>query len=96
MVDTNVPAPDLSERAELAVEAAYEVENIACLLQVLFKDEPELSAGRGLAIRLEELAGVVMIVGNEDPIEDARDRLEGPEAARRRRAAARSEGRAAE
>jgi hypothetical protein len=75
-----------SLRYRLLTDAAVEVESIACVLQARFQTvEAELQFVRGLAIRLESLAGVVLDACNDRPIDDALMTLEGPEASRRRR-----------
>lgn len=78
------------QRVDLAVKAAYEVESISRVLQAEFQQvaASEWQYVRGLAIRLETLAAVVMAVGHDDPITEALNALEGPEAVRRRLEAA--------
>lgn len=78
-----------SERMELARRAARTLGSIAGPLQFLTVDvaDAEIHAAHQLAIRVEELAMVIMSALDDElaDLDDARDRLLGPEMRRRLR-----------
>ncbi|MCB1998135.1 MAG: hypothetical protein KDG57_20070 [Rhodoferax sp.] len=76
-------------RGQVALAAAYEIEAIAAALQRRFcagDCPPDELVFRGLAIRLEALAGVVLSAIDDEAadMDEARREVSGPEVSRAR------------